>query len=378
MAENTDQAVLARFDDLRAGTALQFSTCDARIVATHPGRVQQALHAVEQAVAEGSWAFGYVAYEAAPGLDPHARVHDPTPGLPLVWFGISERPDPTPGPLPAGGHRSEPWRIEWSRPEHAAKVVRVHDAIAAGDSYQCNLTTRMRSRIDGDLLGYHGDLVRSQQAAYNAYLDLGRWVVASASPECFLRWNDDVLVSVPMKGTAPRGASPTADQAARRDLLASAKDRAENVMIVDLIRNDLSRVARSGTVTVAELLACEQYPTVWQLTSSVTSRTRPGTTLVDVFAALFPCGSVTGAPKTSTMALIADLESGPRGVYCGAIGYLAPGPLRRASFNVAIRTVLVDRSDGSAVYGVGGGVTWSSRAEAEYREMEAKARVLAF
>lgn len=368
---------VARFDDLPAGSALRFSAVERVITAESLHEVPGALQAVEDAVEAGSWAFGFLAYEAAAGLDEGAAVHDPVPGLPLVWFGIADRPDADPGPLPtASSAHTAGWNLDWDQSEHAEAVGRVHEAIAAGDTYQCNLTTRLRSTAPEDPYGLYGDLARRQQGAYAAYLDLGRWAVLSASPECFLRWDGDALTSVPMKGTAPRGATAEADAAARDALLASEKDRAENVMIVDLIRNDLARISSPGTVEVSELLACEEYPTVWQLTSTVTSTARPGATLLDVFRAMFPCGSVTGAPKLSTMGLITELEPTPRGVYCGAIGYLAPGPRRRASFNVAIRTVLVDREEHSAVYGVGGGVTWGSTAEGEYREIEAKTRVL--
>lgn len=384
---------VARFDDLRAGTTLQFDTPQRVIEAFSPQEVLRALADVEMAVAAGNWAYGFVAYEAASGLDPRVPVRDPVPGLPLVWFGISDRPVENPAPLPPTVHRparpadapgateageagSATWRLDWDRQEHAEAVSRVHAAISEGDTYQVNLTTRLRSALGGDLTARYAELAGRQQAAYCAYLDLGRWAVLSTSPELFFRWDEDVLTAAPMKGTAARGATAEADAAARSALLASEKDRAENVMIVDLIRNDLARVSEVGSVSVSELLACEEYPTVWQLTSTVTSRVRAGTTLPDVFTAMFPCGSVTGAPKLSTMQLIAELEPTPRGVYCGAIGYLAPGPRRRACFNVAIRTVVVDRATDSAVYGVGGGVTWASTAAGEFEELLAKSRVL--
>jgi len=181
-----------------------------------------------------------------------------------------------------------------------------------------------------------------------------------------------------MKGTAPRGRWLGEDEAMRQMLECSVKDRAENAMIVDLLRNDIGRVARSGSVAWTDLFAAERYETVWQLTSTVTATLRPEVGVGDVFAALFPCGSVTGAPKVSTMGIIADLEVASRGVYCGTVGYLAPanaaGP--RARFNVAIRTVVQDARSGTAVYGVGGGITWDSSAAAEYDETVAKARVL--
>jgi para-aminobenzoate synthetase/4-amino-4-deoxychorismate lyase len=180
-----------------------------------------------------------------------------------------------------------------------------------------------------------------------------------------------------MKGTARRGDDPTADALAARRLRASAKEQAENVMIVDLLRNDLSRVAVLGTVAVTELCTVEAYPTVWQLVSEVTALVKPGLGLAEIFGALFPCGSVTGAPKQRSMEIIRSLEAGPRGVYCGAVGLVAPpGAPFRARFNVAIRTAVLDRSTGIAVYGAGGGITWGSDAASEYAELLAKTAVL--
>ena len=238
----------------------------------------------------------------------------------------------------------------------------VRAAIAEGDTYQCNLTTRLRSSFRGDAFGLYGELAHRQRGGHHAFLDLGRHTVVSASPESFLHWEDGLLRTAPMKGTAARGRTPEEDLAAREALRASEKDRAENVMIVDLLRNDLARVCEAGSVQVTELLATEEYPTLWQLTSRIQGRARPEVGFARVFEALFPCGSITGAPKLSTMELIAELEDAPRGVYCGAIGYFAPGSAPRARFNVAIRTVVIDGADGSAVYGAGGGITWASTA----------------
>ena len=373
----TVPAPVARFDDVAAGRSLQFGRAERVISAHHPEQVRPALAAVEAAVAGGSWAFGMVAYEAAAGLDPDARVRAPQEGLPLVWFGIAEAPDEQVLPLTTGeGFEVAPWVPDWSATEYAQRVDAVRAAIAEGETYQCNLTTRLRSAFAGDAFGLYGELAHRQRGAHHAFLDLGRYTVVSASPESFLTWEDGWLRAAPMKGTAARGRSPEQDRAAREALLASEKDRAENVMIVDLLRNDLARVCEPGSVQVTDLLRAEEYPTLWQLTSSVQGRARPGTRLAGMLEALFPCGSITGAPKLSTMGLIAELEDAPRGAYCGALGYLAPGPEPRASFNVAIRTVVIDGEDGSAVYGAGGGVTWASTAEGEYEELLVKAAVL--
>jgi para-aminobenzoate synthetase/4-amino-4-deoxychorismate lyase len=256
-------------------------------------------------------------------------------------------------------------------------VRRVRELIAAGETYQINLTDRLRAAEPGDPEQLYASLAGAQQGAYNAYLDLGRFVIASASPELFLDWTGDTLRTRPMKGTAARDPDPAADAANARRLRASPKERAENVMIVDLLRNDLSRVAALGSVAVTELFALERYPTVWQLTSEITARVRPGAGLVDVFRALFPCGSITGAPKPRSMEIIRDLEAGPRGVYCGAVGMVAPpGAPFRARFSVAIRTAVVDRRHNTAVYGAGGGITWDSDPAAEHAELLAKAAVL--
>ncbi|MDD9206788.1 aminodeoxychorismate synthase component I [Georgenia sp. 10Sc9-8] len=370
---------MARFDDLRTGRALQFRSLEGEIVARTHEEVLPALAEVERATAEGRWAFGFVAYEAAAGLDHAFPRRQSQPGLPLVWFGLADRPDDEPTGWTDLPHSSDAgsWTPEWTEEEYAGRLAAVRRAIADGETYQCNLTTRMTAGAPGDPAGLYHALATNQRGTDNAYLDTGRFVVASASPECFLDWTGSTLTSVPMKGTAPRGLTADDDDASRRRLLASGKDRAENVMIVDLVRNDLARVAEPGTVEVTDLLRCERYSTVWQLTSTVSGRVGPETTLPDVFRAMFPAGSVTGAPKARTMELIDRLEPTPRGVYCGAVGYVAPpGPATRARFNVAIRTVVVDRTDGTATYGVGGGVTWDSTAAGEYQEILAKTRVL--
>lgn len=371
----------ARFDDLRAGTALHCATASAVLTATRPDEVAAVLRRVHDETERGSWAFGYVAYEAACGLDPQLPGGPSSPGEPpLVWFGLCDEParvevvdPPAEAPAPTAQ-----WRPDWTDAEHARAVATVRDHIAAGETYQCNVTDRLRSTLAADPEDLYARLAVAQRGAYNAYLDIGRHVVASASPELFFDWTGDVVRTRPMKGTAPRGRTTAEDREQSRRLRSSSKEQAENLMIVDLLRNDLGRIAEVGSVVVDELFALERYPTVWQMTSQVSARVAPGTSLPDLFGALFPCGSVTGAPKRRTMQLIADLEPTPRGIYCGAVGLVAPpdAPFR-ARFNVAIRTVVVDRPTGEAVYGVGGGITWGSEAAAERAELHAKAAVLA-
>ena len=231
--------------------------------------------------------------------------------------------------------------------------------------------------MHGDPFGLYRDLAVGQRGAHNAYLDLGRFAVASASPELFFERTGDQVLLRPMKGTARRGLNLREDEALAHRLRSSSKEQAENVMIVDLLRNDVARVAETGSVTVPALFTVERYETVLQLTSDVSARLRPGTGLVELFRALFPCGSVTGAPKASSMEVIASLEPTPRGVYCGAIGLVGPPSARvRARFSVAIRTAVVDTATGDAVYGTGGGITWDSEPAAEHAEVLAKAAVL--
>jgi para-aminobenzoate synthetase/4-amino-4-deoxychorismate lyase len=376
--------VWARFDDLPAGTALEFRDPLRVLTAAEPAEVAPVLAEVERATADGCWAFGYVAYEAAAGLDPRRAVAPRPAGeaLPLVTFGLCDRPAAVPPVVPPPGAGRDytvgPWARGWTEQQYRDDVARVREYIAAGDTYQLNLTVRLRAAVTGDLRQLYADLAWGQRGPYAAYLDLGRHVVASASPELFFRWTADELLTRPMKGTARRGRTSAEDAERLRELLGSDKERAENLMIVDLLRNDLGQVAEIGSVDVPALFTPERYETVWQLTSDVSARPRAGTGLVDVFRALFPSGSVTGAPKHRTMELIRELEGEPRGVYCGAVGVVAPpGQAYRAQFNVAIRTVTVDRSTGTAVFGTGGGITWGSDPAAEHAELLAKAAILA-
>ena len=374
----------ARFDDLTPG-GRSFRLVDpvGVLEATRLPEVAPTIAAVEAAAARGLWVAGFVSYEAAPGLDPALEVRprgadDP---LPLAWFAMFDRREETQLPEPpddAPPTDATAWQTSIERDAYDAAIAEIHEGIAAGDTYQVNHTLRLRSRVEGDVRGLYRDLCFAQRGAHSAYVDTGRMRIASASPELFFRIDGGRLTTKPMKGTAPRGRWPAEDDAIRDSLRGSVKDRAENAMIVDLLRNDLGRVARSGSVRWSDVFDAERYETVWQLTSTVSCDLERDADLLAVFRALFPSGSVTGAPKVSTMGIIARLEDSPRGVYCGTVGFVAPpaaeGP--RARFNVAIRTVVVDGETGTAEYGVGGGITWDSRPEHEYDETVAKARVL--
>ncbi|HEV2146865.1 MAG TPA: aminodeoxychorismate synthase component I [Longimicrobiaceae bacterium] len=367
---------LVRFDSLdpaRGPRSLRFSGHRATLAADGLAEVLPVLQRVEEAVSRGLHAAGFLAYEAAPAFDPALAVHPADPRLPLAWFALFEAREEVPA---LQGVPDEPFSLgEWTpslgAEAYARRVAAIRELIAAGDTYQVNFTLRLDAAFAGSDLGLYGALCRAQRSAYGALLRLGGLSVVSASPELFFRWSEGELELRPMKGTRPRGRWEDEDAALAAELVASPKERAENLMIVDLLRNDAGRVSEWGSVHVPRLFETERYETVHQLTSTVRSRTVPGTGLADVLRALFPSGSVTGAPKVRTMQIIRELEDGPRGVYTGAIGFVSPG---ETVFSVGIRTLLVDRARGRAELGVGSGITYDAGAEAEYRECLDKAR----
>lgn len=349
------------------------------VTAVSPQEVLPALVELETAVrAENLYAAGFIAYEAAAAFD--LAVHEPVDGLPLLWFGlfedfeeigdwrlemsdsISDRQSPAVGD----------WQPAIDRAEYDAAIAQIKAHIAAGETYQVNYTFPQHARFAGESLAYFAELVAAQQANYAAYLDIGRFAICSASPELFFELDGSRLRSKPMKGTAVRGLTLAQDKANIAWLAQSEKNRAENVMIVDMIRNDMGRVAEVGSVHVPQLFEVERYPTLLQMTSTVAAQTHAP--LNQIVAKMFPCASITGAPKVRTMQLIKELEPQPRGVYTGSIGFLAPDGT--AQFNVAIRTVLVDRERGQATYGVGSGIVWDSAAADEYEECKVKSKVL--
>jgi para-aminobenzoate synthetase / 4-amino-4-deoxychorismate lyase len=365
-------SVLLEFDGLLPGP-LAFARPRAVIRADALGEVRAALAQVDAAAEAGRWAAGFVAYEAAPALDPalHARTRGP---LPLVWFGVYDAPGPPPEPGEGTEASLGPLVPDADRGAHARAIERIRERIARGDVYQVNHTLRLRGPFQGDPLALYRRLRAAQGGGLGALVHLGARAIVSASPELFLERRGDLVRARPMKGTGRRGRFEEEDAAAAAALAGSAKERAENVMIADLLRNDLGRVARVGSVRVVRLLDVERWRTVLQLTSTIEATLRPGVGLAALLAAAFPCGSVTGAPKAMATRIIAEEEGSPRGAYCGAIGIVAPGG--DAAFNVAIRTVELDLAAGSAVAGVGGGITWASSADAEWDEALAKGAFL--
>ncbi|VTU24811.1 Para-aminobenzoate synthase component 1 [Variovorax sp. PBS-H4] len=336
--------------------------------------VRPLLDAVQAQARGGRWCVGYLRYEAAGAFDPALAVRDPVG--PLAWFGVHDAALPWPGDDRDAAQPALTWEETLSRDEFDLALARLREAIGAGDLYQVNYTSMLRGRLAGAAgAGPHAvaralfaALQRAQPGGYAAFIDDGEEQVLSASPELFFDWCAGRLLTRPMKGTAARGATAQEDAEAAARLRESAKERAENVMIVDLLRNDMSRVAQPFSVRVPRLFRAEALPTVWQMTSDIEARTRPGCTLAEVFAALFPCGSVTGAPKVSAMRMIRALEPEPRGVYCGAVGVVRPGG--DAIFNVPIRTVTL--RSGAARCGIGSGIVAESQPDGEWQEWQHK------
>ena len=331
---------------------------------------------LDRLTAGGFYAAGYLAYEAGYAFE---RIAPLAPSAePLAWFGVYRAPqwlteDEVETLLAESGDYdlTEP-TFALDRATYRERIAQIKTRIRAGDVYQINFTAPFRFGFEGDPVGLYRVLRRRQRVGYGALIRAGeRWVL-SRSPELFFSRSESRVTARPMKGTVGRGATGREDAERARWLTTDAKNQAENLMIVDLLRNDLSVVAEPGSVQVPSLFNAERYDTLWQMTSTVEAQLRPGVGTGDLVRALFPCGSVTGAPKIRAMQLIAELEDAPRGVYCGAIGFVAPGG--RAVFNVPIRTVVVQHGEGQM--GSGSGVVWDSDADAEYDECLLKARFL--
>ena len=362
------------------GGALLLSAPQRIVVARTPAEVEPALAQIEAALGNGLYAAGFFAYELGYLLEPRlAPLLPATRDVPLLWMGLFRAPQRLDAPavrrwLPsadAAAPACDP-RPSMDRQAYRAAFARARTLIAAGDAYQVNLTFKLDFRYDGEPRALYAALRRRQRVGHGALIATPDFHVLSLSPELFLRAGDGRIEVRPMKGTAARAPTPAADAAVRARLQADEKSRAENLMIVDLLRNDLSRLSPPGSVRVTDLFTVETYRSLHQMTSGITARC-PAPGLRPLLAALFPCGSVTGAPKIRAMQIIRELESRPRGVYCGAIGLLAPNG--EAFFNVAIRTLLL-WPDGRGELGIGSGVVFDSEADAEYDECLLKAAFL--
>jgi len=380
-----------------AGKWLHFQ-CPEKVLRAE--RVEEVLPMLREAEESGLFVAGFVSYEAAPAFDSALKTHS-ADGFPLLCLGLFNAPDVLKEieEAPTSSFEVGELKPSVSKADFVSMIGEIKERIAEGATYQVNYTYRLNAGFSGDAWAFFYELVKGQKTDYAAFVDTGDFAICSASPELFFSLKEGKIVSRPMKGTARRGRTFSEDWKQAEALRNSEKDRAENIMIVDMIRNDIGRIAEPGSVETVSKYDVEKYPTVWQMTSTVRGklepridangheflkpRKTPNTRKVEanspclftsVLKALFPCASITGAPKAKTMEIIQGLETAPRKIYTGSIGFITPQG--EACFNVAIRTALIDSEKGSLEFGVGGGIVWDSDAEAEYEETLTKARVL--
>ncbi|KAA0230452.1 aminodeoxychorismate synthase component I [candidate division KSB1 bacterium] len=368
----------------------------AAVIQCHNLNQVEACHAeIDHALKQGYYAAGFLAYEAGYAFE--QRLHFPVATtFPLLWFGIYESPIIYNHRLQAfenGGRkiahilkqipvqqsRVSPREIpdvffNLSEKEYHDAITRIKEYIAAGDTYQVNFTFKLKFDWPHSPAHLYCRLRGNQRVSYAALLSLADHAILSLSPELFFRVDENRITLKPMKGTTKRGRTLDEDEHQQKWLKNSAKNRAENLMIVDLLRNDVGRVAQTSSVTVPRFFEIERYETVQQATSTITAELKHEITVLELMRCLFPSGSITGAPKIRTMQIIHELEKEPRGIYTGSLGFFSPQ--RRAVFNVAIRTVKLDKRTGAGEMGIGSGVVWDSDSNAEYHECLLKARFL--
>ncbi|KAB0537397.1 aminodeoxychorismate synthase component I [Pseudochrobactrum saccharolyticum] len=378
MPASSEPFILFR-DDVEQQSML-FNRPEQLIIIEQASDFEAGFAALEAAHRQGKWLAGYFSYEAGFLLEPKlAPLLPEERRVPLICFGVFSKP---PADIPAGNRNSgtnaylSDFHAHWSETDYQQRFERLHRHLREGDCYQGNLTFPISARYHGEPEALFADLSNRQPVRYSAYVNLTTQdkapLILSRSPELFFQIDKDGWIEThPMKGTTPRGATPQEDDALRDFLIHDEKSQAENRMIVDLLRNDISLISEVGSLSVPKLFHVERYPTVHQMVSHVRAKLLPDLTLRQIFAALFPCGSVTGAPKISAMTILHKLEQQARNIYCGSIGWIAPSGEMR--FNVAIRTLSL-YPDGEAVLNVGGGVVYDSTAEAEYAECLLKAR----
>lgn len=335
--------------------------------------IAQTIDEITQLVNQGFYAVGYLAYEASSAFNQYHITKDWAENkLPLLLFGIYKEYHTPTQDLNYNQSATLSLNCNTSEPDYQHNITKIKQYIESGITYQTNYTVQFHSEFNGDPYAFYQFLQQHNEADYCAYIQLDDLHILSISPELFFKTQNHLITTKPMKGTTARGINLIDDDLQLRELF-SEKNQAENMMIVDLLRNDLSKISIPGTVNVSQLFSAEKYPTVWQLTSTIQAELKPDTALFDILTALFPCGSITGAPKASTMQIIADIEKQPREVYCGTIGYIEPN-FKQTIFNIPIRTLTVHHQQ--ATYGVGGGITWDSTASNEYQEIINKTAML--
>ena len=364
-------------------TVIDFRALGERYTFTRPikelktrdlAEVADLLAQVESYQEQGYYVVGYVSYEAAPAFEEKLAVHKaPLLGEYLLYFTVHDKVETSSIPLTYEEmDLPSNWQEVTSAEDYEKDIAQIHHHLRQGDTYQVNYTVQLKQNLSANPFAIYNRMVVEQEAGYNAYVEHDDMAVISMSPELFFEQNGRELTTRPMKGTTKRGLNDVEDLKEAAWLEQDPKNSSENMMIVDLLRNDMNRISEVGSEHVERLCQVEQYSTVWQMTSTIKSQLRPDADLVEIFRSLFPCGSITGAPKIATMEIIKNLEPQARGVYCGTVGLLLPNG--RRIFNVAIRTIQLHK--GKAIYGVGGGITWDSTWESEYREVQQKAAVL--
>ncbi len=356
-----------RFDS-DSGNWQRFSDPRQVYIARDNAGVLDVIRQVEAASLAGHHVVGFVTYEAASAFDTALAHHAPGV-LPLAAFAVFGEPESCELPPTAITLDLLP-TIERQRFTQAIDAIKAYQR--SGETYQVNFTHPLSGQLQHAPLEVLASLTRFQAPPYACLIETEDYALISLSPELFFKRRGRHLQVEPMKGTRPRGRFAQEDKAIKASLAASEKDRAENLMIVDMIRNDLGRIANAGTICLESLFEIRKFPTVWQQISSISAES--AAPLVEIFSALFPCASVTGAPKVRTMEIIRELETDARGIYTGTIGWLAPGG--DCTFNVAIRTLCANKRDHQVTYGVGGGIVWDSEEHDEWQESLVKAAVL--
>ncbi len=339
--------------------------------------VQRVLKSINRKVLESKlYAAGFISYQASPAFDRSLNVKPDYSLIPLISFALYSKAEEIDSPALNNCNQEPfstgPWNFSITEDVYKDKIVEIKKYLEAGNTYQVNFTLPLKADFYGCPFSFFSHLLPDAKVKYAAYIESDDYAICSFSPELFFIKQGKNITMKPMKGTAPRGITPEDDRQKREWLADSEKNRAENLMITDMIRNDVSRIAERGSVKVIDAFTIETYPTLFQMTSTVTAET--DASLPEIFKALFPCASITGAPKVSTMMIIEDLEPEARGIYTGSIGLIKPGG--DALFNVAIRTVTIDKKKQKGTYGVGGGIVWDSDPEEEYKECLTKCAII--
>jgi para-aminobenzoate synthetase/4-amino-4-deoxychorismate lyase len=380
-AARLPNSVLLETADRRmsAGKSYLFPGTEEVLTARTLEQVLPLFSQIDEALARGKYVAGYLSYEAGYAFEPKLwpLLQSEKTGLPLAWFGVYDRPivfTSDFGKTAEGEPPASPASValEIDEATYTAQIEAVRNLIAAGDTYQANVTTKARWRNTESPDALFTRLLRAQPVEYSALLNLGDTHILSLSPELFFERDGDIIVTRPMKGTAPRGMDAAEDRAQAAWLAADPKNRSENLMIVDLLRNDLGRICAPGSIQVRDLFHVERFPTLLQMTSTVEGTLRSDVSNAEIFRALFPSGSIVGAPKIRTMEILCEMEESPRGVYTGAIGFFAPD--NTSVFNVAIRTVVLQGDE--ATMGVGSGIVYDSEAASEFAECRTKTAFL--